>query len=157
VKVRALQPADRERLAEFIKEKWGNELQAFRGQVVRPADYPGYVAEEAGEWVGVATLTFEGDECEIVTLNGDPKGRGIGTALVETVVEHARSRGCRRLRVTTTNANLDALRFYMRRGFRLAELRVGAVDRSRELKTGIPETGAYGIPIHDELELEMRL
>jgi ribosomal protein S18 acetylase RimI-like enzyme len=27
------------------------------------------------------------------------------------------------LRVTTTNDNLDALRFYQRRGFRLVELR----------------------------------
>jgi GNAT superfamily N-acetyltransferase len=157
VKVRALESDDRERLADFIKEKWGNEVQAFRGQVVRPADYPGFVAEEDREWVGVATLAFDGDECEIVTLNGDPRGRGIGTALIDAVVEHARSRGCRRVRVTTTNSNLDALRFYMRRGFRLAELRVGAVDRSRELKTGIPETGAYGIPMHDELELEMTL
>lgn len=157
MRVRALQPADRERLSDFIKEKWGSELQAFRGRVVRPADYPGFVAEEADTWVGVATLEFDGGDCEIVTLNGDPRGRGIGTALVEAVVEHARSRGCRRVRVTTTNSNLDALRFYMRRGFRLVELRVGAVDRSRELKTGIPETGAYGIPMHDELELEMVL
>jgi hypothetical protein len=61
-------------------------------------------------------------------------------------------------RVVTTNDNLDALRFYQRRGFRLAVLRPGAVDRSREsLKPGIPETGAGGIRLRDELELQMDL
>ena len=53
MRVRALEPADRERLADFVREKWGSELQAFRGQVVRPADYSGFVAEEGGAWVGV--------------------------------------------------------------------------------------------------------
>ncbi len=155
--VRELGPDDRGWLQQYIRDRWGSEIQAFRGKVVRPAEFPGLVAEDDGTPLGVATLTFDGDECEIVTLNAEPKHRGTGSALVEAVAVHARSRGCRRVRVTTTNANLDALRFYMRRGFRLAEMRVGAVDRSRELKTGIPQTGAYGIPMHDELELEMLL
>jgi GNAT superfamily N-acetyltransferase len=155
--VRELGPDDRGWLQRYIRDQWGSEIQAFRGKVVRPAEFPGLVAEDDGAQLGVATLAFDGDECEIVTLNAEPKHRGTGSALVEAVAAHARERGCRRLRVTTTNANLDALRFYMRRGFRLYELRVGAVDRSRELKTGIPETGAYGIPMHDELELEMPL
>ena len=68
--------------------------------------------------------------------------------------EAARDAGCTRLRVVTTNDNVDALRFYQRRGFRMARLRPGAVDRSRALlKPTIPETGDYGIPLSDELEL----
>ena len=155
--VREAGPGDRAALAAFLRAQWGSEVQAFRGKVVRTTDFPAIVAEKDGSLVGAATLDVDGDECEIVTLNGVPRGRGIGTVLIEAVMAHARERGCRTLRVTTTNANLDALRFYMRRGFRLAELRVGAVDRSRELKTGIPLTGLYGIPMHDELELEMPL
>ena len=157
MKIRALEPADRAWLDEFIREHWGSEIQAFHGQVVRPAEYPGFAAEENGSPVGLVTLAEGSDECEIVTINASPRHRGIGTTLLEVVAEHARRRGYRRVRVYTTNANLDALRFYQRRGFRLCELRVGAVDRSRELKTGIPETGAYGIPMHDEVELEMVL
>ena len=49
-----------------------------------------------------------------------------------------------------TNANLPALRFYQRRGFRV---RPGAVDAARKLKPSIPTSGAHGIPIHDELDL----
>jgi len=51
-----------------------------------------------------------------------------------------------------------ALRFYQRRGFRLAALHQGAVDDSRaRLKPEIPEVGAHGIPLRDELELEQEI
>jgi hypothetical protein len=70
----------------------------------------------------------------------------------------ARRAACTRLRVVTTNDDLDALRFYQRRGFRLARLRPGAVTRSRQtLKPAIPTTGPYGIDLRDEVELEMDL
>jgi hypothetical protein len=55
--------------------------------------------------------------------------------------------------LTTTNDNVDALRFYQRRGFRLAALRPGAVDRSRLRKPEIPRTGDFGIPLRDEIDL----
>jgi hypothetical protein len=57
--------------------------------------------------------------------------------------------------LVTTNDNLDALRFYQRRGFRITEVRLGAVDEARRtLKPGIPAIGASGIPIRDEIVLE---
>jgi hypothetical protein len=53
---------------------------------------------------------------------------------------------------------VDALRFYQRRGFRLAALHSGAVDHSRaQLKPEIPDVGSHGIPLRDELELELDL
>ena len=58
----------------------------------------------------------------------------------------------------TTNDNVDALRFCRRRGFRLAELRAGAVDDSRaQLNPEIPAIGDHGIPLRDEIELERNL
>ena len=70
----------------------------------------------------------------------------------------ARDAGCTRLWLVTTNDNVDALRFYQRRGFRLRALRPGAVDEARrELKPEIPEIGDHGIPLRDELELELDL
>jgi len=60
-----------------------------------------------------------------------------------------------RLWVITTNDNVDALRFYQRRGFCLVAVHRGAVDRSRaSLEPEIPPVGAYGIPLRDEIELE---
>jgi hypothetical protein len=53
--------------------------------------------------------------------------------------------------------NLDALRFYQRRGFRMAALRSCAVERARKLKPSIPEFGAYGLPMRDEIDLILNL
>jgi len=76
---------------------------------------------------------------------------GVGTVLVEALKTRVRGR----IWLVTTNDNLDALRFYQRRGFVLAALRPGAVqDSRRRLKPTISETGAYGIPLRDEIELE---
>ena len=68
------------------------------------------------------------------------------------------TRGCTVVWLTTTNDNLDALRFYQRRGFRLSALRVGAVDAARAtLKPELPAIGSYGISLRDELDLELEL
>ncbi len=57
--------------------------------------------------------------------------------------------------VITTNDNVDALRFYQRRGFCLVRVHRGAADRSRaSLKPDFPPVGAYEIPLRDEIELE---
>ncbi len=49
------------------------------------------------------------------------------------------------------------VRFYQRRGFVLVALRRSAVDESRKFKPEIPLLGMDGIPIRDEIELEMAL
>jgi hypothetical protein len=59
--------------------------------------------------------------------------------------------------VVTTNDNLHALRFYQRRGFVLAEVRLNAVAHSRLLKPQIPLLGADDIPLRDEIELVLTL
>jgi hypothetical protein len=65
------------------------------------------------------------------------------------------ARDYRRVWLVTTNDNVDALRFYQCRGWRLAALRVGAVDDARaRLKPGLPEVGQYGISLRDEMILE---
>ena len=98
-----------------------------------------------------------GDSCEIVSLDSLVSGIGIGSALVAAAQAMARSAGCRRLWLITTNDNLAALRFYQKRGFRLVAVHVGAVDGARRLKPEIPAVGLDGIALHDELELEFVL
>ena len=58
-----------------------------------------------------------------------------------------------RLLLVTTNDNIDALRFYQRRGLHILEVRPDGVARSREVKPSIPLIGSYGIPIRDEIVL----
>ena len=123
-------------------------------EIFRPEQLEGFVTED---WTGVVAYIIKGDQCEIVSLDSLEEGRGIGSALISAVVKEAQSRSCRRLFLSTTNDNLHALHFYQKRGFELAALRRGAVNESRKIKPGIPLFGADGIPLRDEIELEMSL
>jgi ribosomal protein S18 acetylase RimI-like enzyme len=105
----------------------------------------------------LVTYLIRGRDCEIVTLNSLQQGIGIGSALVDTVRQLAIAQGCRRLWLITTNDNLPALGFYQKKGFHLVRVYPGMVDASRKVKPQIPLLGMNGIPIRDEIELELRL
>ncbi len=156
VAVRAAGAADRPRVAQALSELWGPTVVAH-GTSFDPADLPALIAERDGQLAGVLTYQVEGDGLEVVTINGVPRLTGAGSALLAAAEAHARRCGLRRLWLVTTNDNLDALRFYQRRGLRIVALAPGAVDASRRtLKPTIPVVGAYGIGIHDEITLERR-
>jgi ribosomal protein S18 acetylase RimI-like enzyme len=157
VRIRAAEPGDRAELEGFL-ERWHSVRVARLGALAHPLDHPMLVAERDGRLVGVLTYVMRGAECEILTLHADEHRKGVGSALIAEVERIARRAGCTRLWLITTNDNVDALRFYQRRGFRLAALHPGAVDDSRtRLKPEIPEVGDHGIPIRDELQLEQEL
>ena len=122
-----------------------------------PAELPGFAAFESDECVGLVTYEIDGGACEVVTIDALREGVGVGTALLSAVVEAARAAGCSRVRLLTTNNNLRALAFYQKRGFRLVGLVPGAIDEERRLKPTIPLVDSAGLPIRDELHLELRL
>ncbi len=155
--LRRLSPADRAIVVPLLEREWGAvEVVALSlGDVVDASVLPGWLAERDGEVVGLLTYLTSGDVVDIVTINAFAGG-GVGAALVEALVGEVRGTAAR-LRLTTTNDNTRALRFYQRAGFRLTALRVGAVAEARKRKPQIPELGLDGIPIRDELELEMDL
>ena len=155
--VRPLRPDDRGWVRRLIAQRWASERIVVHGAVYAPADLPGFVAVQDEERIGLITYHVEGQDCEIVTLDSLRPGIGIGSALIEAVREVAGQAGCRRLWLVTTNDNLDALRFYQRRGFALVAVHRGAVERSRSLKPEIPLVGAHGLPLRDEIELELVL
>jgi L-amino acid N-acyltransferase YncA len=125
------------------------------GELVDATRLPAIVAEDDGRLAGVLTWLRHGREVEIHTLHAATSWVGVGTELLDAVRARARALGCDRLWLVTTNDNVEALRFYQRRGFRLLAVHPGAVDRSRAtLKPAIPLLGNHGIPIRDELELE---
>jgi ribosomal protein S18 acetylase RimI-like enzyme len=157
VVVSPLEDADRGWARAFLRER-SSEVVAAHGELLSPLQLPGLVARTGDERVGLLTYRMEPEGCEVVSLHSDREGMGAGTALLEEAARLARAAGRRRLWLITTNDNAHALRFYQRRGFRLAALRPGAVDEARRtLKPSIPETGNDGIPIRDELELELPL
>jgi len=157
IRIRPIDEGDRPMLGWLVAELWGSEIVAVHGTCLRPAELGGFIAERSGRVVGLLTYQLVGTMLEVVTLNAIDRRVGIGTTLIEAAVAEARRFGCHEVRLTTTNDNIDALRFYQRRGFLLAEFRPGAVDRSRQRKPEIPRTGDYGIPLRDEIDLSRRV
>ncbi|HUG29921.1 MAG TPA: GNAT family N-acetyltransferase [Candidatus Limnocylindria bacterium] len=147
-----------DRLRGFLVWAWHADYIVAHGERIRPADSPGFVALDADRIVGHVSYRIIDQACELTSIVAEPRGRGIGSILLEAVVDAARVAGCLRVWLTTTNDNIDALRFYQRRGLRLMALRPGAVDEwRRRLKPEIPAIGAYGIPMRDELDLELEI
>lgn len=64
---------------------------------------------------------------------------------------------CIKIKLITTNDNMNAIRFYQKRGFDMVHLYYDSVAASRKLKPSIPMVGDFGIPIKHEIEFEMKL
>lgn len=159
VTVRERVKADGPWIESRLQAWMGSQVIAVHGELFRPAEHPAFIAEDDGRRVGLLTYRLDGaGGLEVLTIESAVENRGIGTALIDAAIGAAREAGCSRLWLVTTNDNLDAMRFYQRRGMRFVALRPGAVEQARRtMKPEISATGAYDIPIRDELELELRL
>ena len=149
--------ADRAWLAVLWRDVWGAEMVVSRGHAHRLTELSALIAWDGGSRTGAASYHIDGTDCELTSINAIVQWRGAGTELLAVVEAAASTVGCARVWLITTNDNVDALRFYQRRGYRLVAVHAGAVDAARHLKPAIPLTGLYGIALHDELELEKRL
>jgi GNAT superfamily N-acetyltransferase len=149
--IRPAGAADTGWISQFLRERWGAATVVVHGEVIDASRLPALIAEPRR---GLATYRrFGDDDAELVTFDAVPAGIGTGTALLDALTTRLFAEGCVRLRLTMTNGNLSALQFYLRRGFRLTAVRLGAVDAARKLKPTIPLFGEHGIPLHDELDL----
>jgi ribosomal protein S18 acetylase RimI-like enzyme len=150
MQVRVVTAAEKALAVDILRRRWGEPI-LVRGRMYM---FDACQIFLAGDMEGIAAVSH--DEplfVELVAINAFSQQRGVGTALIECIASSASALRFEAIRLTTTNDNLDGLRFYQRRGFQLAALRPGAVDESRRLKPTISMTGQYGIPIHDELDL----
>lgn len=153
---RPLEPDDRSLVESILIETWDATEFASRGQLVKASDLPGFLAFRGDDPVGLLTFYIAGDVCELLTLNALTPWKGVGTLLLEAFEDHIQELDLARVFLITTNDNVGAIRFYQKRGWRLAELHAGAIDEARRtIKPEIPEVGEYGIPIRDELVLEL--
>jgi 2-oxo-4-hydroxy-4-carboxy--5-ureidoimidazoline (OHCU) decarboxylase/GNAT superfamily N-acetyltransferase len=158
IHVRDMTPADRSWAEQLIAGASGGSATVARlGELIDPLALEGLVAESDGRSIGLATVQETPERgMEVVTLHADPRGRGAGSALLETAWHVAAASGHHRLWLVTSNDNLPALHFYLRRGMQIAAVHAGAVERDRQLKPDIPPfNGETGLPIRDLIELEL--
>ncbi len=145
----------RDWIVSLLQARWNATRVVSRGRVHHADQLPGFIALQDKHPIGLATYHVENDQCEVVTLDSLVRHVGIGSLLINAVKQAAADAGCQRVWLITTNDNLEALRFYQRRGFVLKALYPHALAQSRKLKPEIPLVGLDGIPLRDEIELEM--
>jgi len=155
--IRTLNNEDKPWALRLLQETWGSAIMVTRGKIHRVDELPGFTAIHDGKPAGLITYDIAGKDCEITSMNSLVEGQGIGSALVDAVKGAAVMTGCVRLWLTTTNDNTAALRFWQKREFQLVAVYPDAVEQSRRIKPEIPLIGNDGIPIRDEIELEMTL
>ncbi|WP_244893428.1 GNAT family N-acetyltransferase [Ferroacidibacillus organovorans] len=149
---------DRMKISELWEAEWGGDRMVSRGHVYRLPDLIQRVAKVEDALVGATTYRLDDNGgCELMSLNALRQGIGIGTALLHSVEDEAKKAGCRRVWLITSNDNLEAIRFYQRRGYRITAVYPGAIDQARSIKPAIPHIGDHGIEIHDEIELAKSL
>ena len=157
VAVRPLSAAEAEWTSRVLEDGWGSTIVARRAELIDAAELPGFVAERAGERVGLVTYADRSDGTEIVTIQSLVEGAGVGRALMDAVLVHCRAIGSPRLWLVTTNDNLRAYEFYQRWGLDLVGVEIGGVEHSRRLKPGLPQVGASGLPLRHELIFAMNV
>ena len=156
VAVRSMTAEDAGWADRLLSGYQGTRMSARLGELLDPLELPGLVAEVGGSPVGLLTYQIKNEEMEALTVHAQASGRGAGSALLAAAVDEARQSGARRLWLVTTNDNLHAIRFYLRRGMHVARVHEGAVDRDRELKLEMARVnGENGIPMRDLVEFEL--
>jgi len=152
--IREKRQEDNDWVKSVAEEQWGSEKIISGEKMHHILTLPGFIAEKDDKQVGVILYFVENSECEIVALYSLIKKNGIGTELIKKIIEKSKKENCKRVWVLTTNDNTYALRFYQKRGFVLSAVRINEIEKQR-IKKPIPQTGNDGIPIRDEIELEM--
>ena len=155
--IRPIEPIDREWIIDLVIERWRSTLIVTRGVKHDTEVLPGFIAYLSEDRVGLLIYSITKGECEIITLDSLMENKGVGNMLILAARDSAIRSNCTRLWLITTNDNIPALRFYQKRGFVLVAVHKDALEISRRLKPEIPINGFDGIPIRDEIELEMIL
>ena len=144
-------------IAPYLKENWGSDKIVTRNRIHNALELPGFIAEQKNKPVGIILYNIENNQCEVVLLESFIEKKGIGSTLMGHIKEIAVFKGCKRIWLITTNDNLAAIRFYQLRGYSLVAIYRNALEQSRKLKPEIPFIGIDGIPLRDEIELELLL
>ena len=157
VTVRDLTVEDHDWARGLITRLQGSERVARLGELIDPLSVEALVAEADGQAVGLASVKESPDRgLEVLLLLAEPSGIGAGTALMESAREVASASGHHRLWLVTTNDNLPAIHFYLRRGMHVATVHENAVEADRALKPEIPEVNPINrLPLRDLVEFEL--
>ena len=145
---------NKEKARKLFIENWGTDFMVSRGKKHHFDDLDGFVAMDDNNINGMVTFRKAGHEIEIISLDSFMENKGIGTTLLNAVIDFGKQSAIRRMWLITTNDNLNALRFYQKRNWTITSIYKDAVTEARKIKPEIPVMGHDNIPIRHEIELE---
>lgn len=149
--------ADKAPLIEVMQRVWGSHKLVVGLGSYDVAEIDGLGLFLGEELVAVASWTLRNQTGYLCALHALKEGEGYASRLLDGVRAEAKHQGAKKLKAMVTNDNMPGLIFYQLKGFRFANLFVGAVDAYRPLIPSLITHGYKGIPVHDALELEVEL
>ena len=138
----------------FIKQHWYTTTMIIRGKEVDMTGVEGFFFRDGNSIVGLVTYIIYDHVLEITSLDSLRPNQGIGGRLLDAVMQEAKEKGLQKIVLITTNDNINAIRFYQKRGFDMVRLFRNAMDIARKLKPEIPFIGENSIPLRHEIEFE---
>lgn len=154
MKFERINDSNRNLIDAFIRQHWYTTTMIIRGKEIDMTKTEGFYFSEANNIIGLITFIIYENILEITSLDSLRENQGIGSRLVEAVIQEAKERNLHKVILITTNDNINAIRFYQKRGFDMTHLFRNAMDVSRKLKPEIPLLGENSIPLRHELEFE---
>lgn len=145
---------NRKMINAFIRQHWYTTTMIIRGKEIDMTKVEGFYFSEGKNIIGLVTYIVYENILEITSLDSLRENQGIGSELLEIVIREAKERNLQKVVLITTNDNINAIRFYQKRGFDMAHLFHNALDVSRKLKPEIPLIGENSIPLRHEIEFE---
>jgi ribosomal protein S18 acetylase RimI-like enzyme len=113
------------------------------------------IAVVDGNSAGMTAYHISGSTLIIddIAVKEEYRRMGIASALLDYVKDVGEQEKCHKIEITSTNDNIPALACYQRFGFNIKEVRLGSCI----LHHGGEEKGWSGIPVRDEIVLELHL
>lgn len=134
-------------LIDLFIDNWGDDEMVVSSGTYQLSDLPGFVAFDEVEIIGVITYIIRNDQIEIISLDSFRENVGIGSHLLKKLEEISEEKDITNISVITTNDNLNALKFYQKRGYSITKVIPNAVEKARKQKPSIPQFAENGIPI----------
>lgn len=144
-------------LIDLFIDNWGDDEMVVSSGTYQLSELPGFVAYDESEIIGVITYIIRNDQIEIISLDSFRENVGIGSQLLKKLEEISEEKDITNISVITRNDNLNALKFYQKRGYNITKVIPNAVEKARKQKPSIPLFAENGIPIRDEIVLEKYL
>ena len=148
---------NREKVNTLLSEEWNGLNMIVRGKIISLKNIDGMVLYENDIILGIITYIISEDTLEIISLNSFKERRGIGSKLIIAVMDKANNDKCSSIKLITTNDNINAIKFYQRRGFVISNIYIDSIKNYRKIKPDIPTKGEFDIPIRDEIEFRLNI